>query len=338
MKTDQIRQLITLGTFPEDSPTRELIETHISWIILLENLAFKIKKPLKFSFLDFSSLADRRHFCYRELRLNRRLAPEMYQQVLPVRYDGKAYHIGDGEGEVVDYALEMRRMDNNRQMDRLLSADMVTADHIAQIALQLAQFHKTAAPQRTPLEATALWDDFSDLQKAEEQIVALCGADARKTLAESMQAAQQFLTQNAQAIAQRSLDGWVIDGHGDLHTGNIFLLDEPVIFDCIEFSDRMRYVDVLDELGFLTMDIEFHGYPDLAGQLIEAYQKRNPCIHTATDRQLLTFYKCYRANVRLKVLLLRMEQVPTEQLSPKEIEKVCAYLSLIKTYAQGLQP
>jgi aminoglycoside phosphotransferase family enzyme len=326
MKAEEINHIVREGLFPGVKTGVSLIETHISWIILSDEFAFKIKKPVRFDFLDFSSMEQRHHFCTEELRLNSRLAPHMYLRVLPVSKEG----IGTEETPVIDYALQMHRMDNTREMDKLLLIDGVSSTDMENLATLLASFHlKNQLPTDLPYQPVEDAHDFGDLFSFKGDLEALKVADAAllRVWAETIPA---FLYKHKTRSEDRIHSGFWIEGHGDLHSRNIFLPQNtpPVIFDCLEFNEHFRRMDVLNELAFLCMDLEHYGRKDLTENFLAAYTRIWPCFEKEEDDQLFTYFKAYRANVRLKVALLELRQHPNERLSTYAL----SYWALLKQY------
>ena len=334
MTQAQVEQLVKNQSAKEESAAYQWVETHISWLILGAEHVFKIKKPVRFSFLDFSTVEKRKFYCQEEVRLNRRLSPDMYLGVVPIRKTTKGVTIGEGRGLVVDYAVLMRRMDESKQMDRLLSRGEVSGKQVEQIAEQLAYFHRSAIPVKSPLELSKMEEDFVDILKVQRFIHSQLGSKAALLLTEIVQVAKQFLQEHAFQLYVRKLQGWTIDGHGDLHSRNIFLLDPPVIFDCIEFDEHFRQVDVLDELAFLCMDLNFHHREDLEQQFLNCYLQLNSCMPSEADRQLFLYYKLYRANVRLKVEAL--QAIQQAHTTAKELDRIQRYFALMQSYYQQL--
>lgn len=326
MTTESIKRIISEGLFPGLKTGVSLVETHISWVILTDEFAFKIKKPVRFDFLDFSTLELRRHFCEEELRLNSRLAPQMYLRVLPVSEIG----IGISQSPILDYAVQMHRMDNIQEMDKLLLVNKVAAKDMENLAKLLADFHlKNRLANDLPYHPVEDAHDFGDLFACKADLEAMKAPDAEllHIWAETIPA---FLYKHRTHSEERIHRGFWIEGHGDLHSRNIFLPQNegPVVFDCLEFNEHFRRMDVLNELAFLYMDLEFYGRKDLAEGFIAAYTKHWACFENAEDSQLFTYFKAYRANVRLKVALLELRQHPNERLSITAL----AYWSLLKQY------
>ena len=335
MTLDQVNYIVEKRAVPYRSEEIDLVATHISWVLVGATHVYKIKKPKKFSFLDFSTLEKRKHFCQKELELNRRLAPSMYLDVLPITdFNGKI-EIGGKDGVIIDYAVLMKRMDDTRQMDRLLECNRVTVDDIEALATILANFHQHAEVIEEGEDWKALFAEFEDVYSVEGYIVDEFGAEKGRVIKNMVNWAHSFLDHIQDRIAERNTKGFVIDGHGDLHSRNIFLLEAPVIFDCIEFNEEFRKLDVLSEIAFLCMDLERFGRFDLSAELLDRYLEKYKCVADERDRALFHFYKMYRANVRLKVHSLNAQST---QLAPSDIlaEKEMAgqYLELLERYWQ----
>jgi uncharacterized protein len=302
MDTRQIRALADSQTLPGNQSDAVIRETHISWIILLPDHAFKIKKPVKYSFLDFTTLQKRKLFCSREVKLNRRLAPDMYLGVLPLTRGMLKEETAGDSGEIIEYAVHMRRMDGDLEMDHMLAAGRVTTDHIDSLARKLAGFHENTDIVSKKEDINVLQELFADLETVTSGVDD--GGKWEKTIKECMERSHAFLKRNAPYLRDRSEKGYYRDCHGDLNTRNIFLYDEPVIFDCIEFNDEFRQIDVLSEIAFLCMDLEFFRREDLAGYFYSKYLEYSGEPDDGKSRRLFSYYKSYRANIRAKVTLL----------------------------------
>lgn len=277
-------------------PDVELIETHISWVLITPPWAYKIKKPLNLGFLDFSTLTRRAHFCQEEVRLNQRLAPETYLAAVPITGSPAAPRIG-GEGAVLEWAVQMRAFAPHSTLDHCTRLD---ASHVDAIADQLARFHAQAAPAppASPWGSPAqvlepVADNFRQLRALAPPPAVLARL---QPLQDWSQAEGARLTPHFQA---RKAQGRVREGHGDLHLGNIaWVADAPLIFDCIEFNPALRFIDVINDLAFLVMDLHHRGHPALAWRTLNRYLE-----HTGDYPGLaaLTYYLAYRALVRAKV-------------------------------------
>ncbi|WDF79904.1 hypothetical protein PQ469_07780 [Mucilaginibacter sp. KACC 22773] len=335
MKTSEIKRLADALDEPAQSEEPVLIETHISWIILAGGFAYKIKKPVLFSFLDFTSSEKRKYYCERELVLNRRLAAQMYLRVIPVCQNGVDFSVNQKNGQIVDYALQMVRMDSAKEMNKMLLAGQVREETIFSLAAKLAAFHRAATVISQPLDISALGERFNDLLSARTFAGQHLGSSFSTLITGAIQYSNRFLDKYRSAILERSVKGFVRDLHGDLHTANIFLYDDPVIFDCIEFNDAMRELDILDELAFLGMDIEAYGRKDLSDLLYNEYHRMLGIDQNQGTIALYVYYKCYRANVRAKVLLLRAAETKDRQVFAASIHSARGYLQLLANYMEA---
>lgn len=280
-------------------------ETHISWVLLTGHDAYKIKKAVELGFLDFSTLELRHFYCNEELRLNRRLAPALYLDVVAI--GGSPEQPLLGKEPAIEYAVHMRRFPQTGLMDRMLAHGLVTPAHIDQLAAVIASFHSALPPAAADspfcataaLQAAAL-QNFTHLPK-------LLSAPNDMAMLETVrQASVLELAACEPLIKQRAAAGYVRECHGDLHLGNIVVLDDmPTPFDCIEFSAALRWIDVISEISFTVMDLLQRGRPQLAWRLLNDYLE-----HTG-DYQgcgMLRFYLAYRAMVRAKIAAIRASQ------------------------------
>ncbi|MCI5083281.1 MAG: phosphotransferase [Saprospiraceae bacterium] len=288
--------------------TARLIHTHISWVLLEGEFAYKIKKPVQFSFLDFSTLEQRKHFCEEELQLNQRLAPSLYLAVVPLKKYGGKLKIDGRQGALLDYAIKMKRMPDHGRMDKLINNQQVNISRLEQLADRLAYFHQAAEPLFGQVDLGEMQKDVEDLESVQQIMQDLRGEAAAAYLPKGIAMSDQFLAAYGFRLQERRDEGFWVDGHGDLHCRNIFLEPEVQIFDCLEFDSRLRQTDVLSELAFLCMDLEAHGRKDLEAIFLEEYLTQYPCMLTSEDRLWFKYLKWYRAGIRVKVLALQISQ------------------------------
>lgn len=306
MTNKEINSLLANCSDHEEEEWR-LIETHISWVILSPDWVYKIKKPVQYSFLDFSSLDKRNFYCQREVALNNRLTEGIYVDIIPIRQSAdRQISLGGQQGEILDYAVKMKRMDSSRQMDILLNKNRVSSLHLDQLAQQLSRFHQTSERSTSFPALSELQSDFTDTRSIIDCIAEVFGTNMAEHLEEGMTFANTFLAKYYWRLQERYEQGWVVDGHGDLHTGNIFLLKKPVVFDCIEFNDHFRQLDILDELAFLCMDLDAFQRNDLSQYFLQRYTLLYPVMTKTVDHLLFLYFKWYRANIRLKVSGLKL--------------------------------
>lgn len=329
MTRAQIEAIANRHAYPDSTGQATVIETHGNWVLLTDHFAFKIKKNIQFSFLDYSTREKRRFFCYRELELNQRLTHGIYLRVLPICETEAGPHILETpDGPVLDHALQMVRMDEEYHMAHMLDKGQVKPGHIRQIAEQLARFHQSAEKIRFTVGWQDILEDFSDIRSTRQWVEKNLGPREAALQDAIISAVGRFLERMAPHLQHRNDRGFTVDGHGDLHSRNIFLLDEPVFFDCIEFNDHFRRLDVLDEVAFLFMDLFFHRRPDLAECLLTDYLQAFPAIEGPADMALFYYYLCYRANVRFKVSALQAGQNGGDQA----FYDAQLYWSLLKEY------
>ena len=297
-----IAELQNPSAYSDAVTSVDLIQTHISWVFLAGEFAYKIKKPVDFGFLDFSTLARRKTLCDAEFELNRRFAPDLYTGVVPiVQVNGKLC-VG-GEGEAVEWAVQMRRFPQQAQLDECLARGALTAADLAAFAVQLAAIHAQlpCVPPADFGSAEAAWRPMAENFRQ----VVLTSLHSRA--AETIGNIERWSAGHNQALRvvldRRRADGFVRECHGDLHLTNLVRLDGEIhAFDCIEFSAELRWVDVISDVAFLAMDLESRSRPDLAVAFLDAYLAANGDYQGAA---LLGFYKVYRSMVRAKVAALQ---------------------------------
>ncbi len=303
------------------------METHISWVLLTGDYAYKIKKPVNFGFLNYSSLAQRRHYCEEELRLNRRLAPELYLAVLPITGTAASPRLG-GTGEAIEYAVQMREFPQEAQLDRILARGELGAAQLGALAETLAVFHRAAAVVEDGAPYGSVEAVWRPVAQNFAQIRPRLQAHDEHERLDALQHWSETTFSTLQSVfTQRRQTGHIRECHGDAHLGNIAWLDDkPVLFDCIEFNPELRWIDVMSELAFLTMDLHDRGRPDLAQRVLNDYLQ-----HTGdySGLRVLRFYQVYRALVRAKVACLRLAQEGlSEEQRVASRQHVAAYLRL----------
>jgi uncharacterized protein len=325
------KPLLNPAAYPEPTTDVSLIETHVSCIFLTDHFAYKVKKPVDFGFLDFTTLEKRRFYCEEEVRLNRRLCPEIYLGVVELCQtpDGVAF---GSEGQVIDYAVKMKRLPEERMLDHLLEAGEIGAAQMEEIARTVAEFHARA--QRGPgIDACgssqavgANWEE-NFRQSAPFMAQTIPAPD----LALLRDWVRRFLADNSELLAGRVKEGFIRECDGDLHLGNICLGERICIFDCIEFNERFRYIDTAADIAFLLMDLEYAGHGELCLPFLQTYRAAtgDPC-----PEALLRFYQAYRAFVRGKVKSFRLlePELPAEQLDQAKAAAL-RYFRLARGYA-----
>ncbi len=309
-----------------------LLETHISSVLLTGTYAYKIKKPVNLGFLDFSTLAARHHYCEQELRLNRRLAPELYLGVVAITGTPAAPVIG-GDGPPVDYAVKMREFAQHDLASRMLERGELLPAHIDALAGKVAAFHAAIAGAAPPAGCGTPATIRSVALANLEHLRPCMATAAEHAVVDRLEAwTRQQHALLAPMFDARRAEGFVRECHGDLHLGNIAVIaDAPVIFDCIEFNDAMRWIDVMSEIAFTVMDLQERGRADLACRFLNAWLE-----HTGdyAGVPVLRFYLVYRALVRAKIAQLRAGQLAAGAAPAALVRERNAYLQLAQAYAQ----
>jgi aminoglycoside phosphotransferase family enzyme len=333
MEKQQIVELVKEGLFPEGDKGKKLIETSTSWIIIGNKYVYKIKKPVRFSFLDFSSLSKRKFYCEEELRLNRRLTNGIYLDLLTV-YQNKKYHIKKDKGHAIDYVIQMKKMNLSKQMNFLIMKNKVTKDQIKSLAFIISEFHHNATRVYSSFkinEEIILFNDIlGNLDFLKKHIV----ASGIKKIHFAIKKAKEFLVNNKKLFEMRSREGFVRDCHGDMHSGNIFLYKNPIIFDCIEFNKRFREIDIISEIAFICMDLESFNKESLSSYFITTYKEED--LSSEGLNTLFNYYKMQRANVRAKVNALKAMQNIESVSFKNDLKETIKYIDLMYSYALNL--
>ena len=328
-------QLITALCDPSiyDHEVREIsvIETHISWVLLAGEYAYKIKKPVQFSFVDFSTLEKRRFYCKEELRLNSRLAPTLYLDVIAITGSPEKPSFKKLNGPI-EYAVKMRQFSQQSLLSYLSTHDQLLKQHIDDMAKEIAEFHMCIekVPAKDSLgtpEDIYYWvtDNIEQIGSNLKEKSGLSMLNNIKKWSES-----EYRNKYNQ-LQQRRWDGFIRECHGDMHLGNMVLIkDKVTIFDGIDFNEHLRWIDVMSEVAFVTMDLSDRGHPDFANRFINLYLQ-----HTGDYEGLNVFqyYLVYRAMVRAKVALLRISQKHLTATQEREIKsEFTSYLELASSY------
>ncbi len=314
----------------------ELVQTHVSWVIIPSHKRFvlKIKKPVNFGFLDYSTLEKRKLYCEKEVELNRRLCPWVYEGVVSISKVGDRYILGD-DTNVVEYAVKMRYIPPERLLVNRLNE--VSEEEIKKVALRVSDFHKRAkeVPEYGKIEVIKYNTDENF-----EQTKPFIGITIDRDLyGEIKEKTNRFYRDYKDLFQKRMEEGKIRDGHGDIRLEHVAFLDEGIcIFDCIEFNDRFRYGDVINDMCFLAMELDFYNRPDLA----KVYEETYKTAMGEKDEEfypLLNFYKAYRAYVRGKVtsFLLNDEGIPEEQKDQIK-EKAKKLFTLAGEYLRKIYP
>src|SRR5215510_10695625 len=322
-----------------EHPTTEItvLQTHISWIVLTGPYAYKIKKPVNLGFVDFSTLAKRHFFCQEELRLNRRLAPQLYLDVVAISGSPERPRL-HGQGTAIEYAVKMVQFAQETLLSHLIEAGQLQVAHIDSLAYAVSAFHASITTADSTSHFGTPEGVYQPVQENFQHLFDAIDDPLRQAHARELEAWCQrtFVARRSDFIA-RKRDGFVRECHGDMHLGNMILRDDAVvIFDCIEFNDTFRWIDVASDVAVLVMDLEDRGRPDLAHRFLNGYLEATGDYGLLV---LLPFYLIYRAIVRAKVAGIRLGQ---SDLSQEEVQHVReafgSYLDLAERYTRPSRP
>lgn len=311
----------------------QLVQTHISLVLLAGDFVYKFKKPVNFGFLDFSDLDKRQYCCEQELQLNRRLCPDIYLELVTVTRQADGTFTLGGDGDVIEYGVKMARMPEERMMPHLIARGELGPAHIEALVEVLCDFYRhadagseIAAFGSTEAVAVNVLENFEQTQSFVGQ-GALTAAQF-----ERISTYARGVLSNGDLFAQRMAGGYIRDCHGDLYSANICLAEKVYIFDCIEFNQRFRYCDVASDVAFLAMDLDYHGLDALSASFISQFAQRSS---DAGLMGVLDFYKCYRAYVRGKIGLFTAAD-PAVDPSVREacLTQAARYFCLADRYAQ----
>ncbi|MBN1470787.1 MAG: AAA family ATPase [Syntrophaceae bacterium] len=322
--------------YPHHPREVEFIQTHISYIFIAGDFVYKIKKPLKFDFLDFTSLEKRKHFCEEELKLNRRLAPATYLDVVAISRNSAGHITLDKGTDIIEYAVRMKKLPADRMLRTLLSRGMANEKIMDSLARKIALFHQQARTGKDIDEMGRIENIRHNNEENFDETVNYINITIPEYQYNFIQDyVHKFLMEKETFFQKRIHDHKIRDCHGDLHLDHICINDDITIFDCIEFNERFRYGDVAEDVAFLTMDIDFNGYPEYAERFVQSYVKYSS---DSDMLKLLNFYRCYYAYVRGKVTSLRLSQ---KEITKKERWNITnigkRYFDLAYTYATRLE-
>jgi len=345
--TFDITNMLNPEVYDHPVKNTKLIETHISWVILTGDFAYKIKKPVDFGFLNFSTLKKRHLFCEQELILNRRLAAEIYLDVVAITGTPDKPQLS-GSGKVFEYAVKMKQFPQSAQLDNKLAAGELKLEQLDAIAHMTAVFHQSTDVADAAMDygnKEMLYQPVEEnFKQINEYLNPVSYTDKQridKTYADKLTVLSQWssfeLAKQQTVFTQRKADGFIRHCHGDMHLRNLLWLDnKPVAFDCIEFNDKLSWIDVISEIAFLIMDLQHRQQHQLASRFLNRYLE---VTGDYAGLSVLPFYLCYRALVRAKVNVLRVEQKNmTDKERKQSVAEFSSYLKLATSYIKHNTP
>lgn len=328
---DKVAFLSKPEAYPHPTPNIECKETHMSWVFLAGDKVYKLKKPVRFPYLDYSTLTKREAACRAELALNRRLAPHVYEKVVPLMRTPQGFSI-DGQGEIVDWLVVMRRLDENKTLEHAISSGELRAEQLDDLVAMLVNFYRRARPVLiSPETHLRNWHDSLDYN-------ACVLLDARLGLPSDLvrridQAQRGFMAARSKLITDRVREGAIIDGHGDLRPEHVWLIEPMTIIDCLEFNADLRAVDPFDEIANLCVECE-----RLDGVWVSEHIRRRAIVelHDHLSEQLFTFYRCHRASLRARLTIAHILE-PSPRTPEKWPRRAREYLAIAAADAACLE-
>ena len=326
------------ASYPYAPDDVTIVQTHISYVALAPPYVYKIKKPVDLGFLDFTTLDHRRHYCEQEVMLNQRLCNAIYEGVVPISRTADGLALED-DTNVVEFAVKMRKLSDDGFADARLARGELTAQDLDRVAAKLQAFYeaRSSSPEIAAAGRTAQLRVNTDenFAQTEDHVGTLLSRPAYDTI---RYATNRFYDQQGDLLNRRRAGGHIVDAHGDLRLEHVHLTPERVcIYDCIEFNDRFRHIDVANDIAFLAMDLDLHGRPDLANHLVYHMVRglRDPDLP-----RLVNFYKSYRAYVRGKVEGMRSleDEVPPDERTKSTQRARTAYQWALRYSVAGSQP
>ena len=314
----------------------KLVQTHISYVFVTDELVYKFKKQVDFGFLDFTTLAKRRHFCEQELILNRRLCPSIYLGLVALERSGDSFRLKDlpqaDPLNVVEYGVKMKRMPEERMMANVIRKGGLTGEMIDSICDVLVPFYDKAEGGteirdfgRPESVGVNIFENFSQTEGF------IGGSSLSRDQFDRIKTFSERFLQQDDIFAARIDAGRIRDCHGDLYSANICLADKVYIFDCIEFNERFRYCDVASDIAFLAMDLDYHGLEDLSERFVTRFSDKSG---DGGLRAMLDFYKCYRAYVRGKINLFTANAPEVDGETKRRCQEMAGkYFRLAERYA-----
>jgi len=319
----KVAALREADAYPGRARSVEVIETHMSWVFLVGHFVYKLKKPARYDGLDCSMVETRHYYCQEELRLNRRLAPSVYLDVVALRRDAQGSLRVGGQGQIVDWLVWMRRLAARQTLDRLIEAASATPGHMRRVAEHLAAFYRGLPPAMSDHQR---W--MARLRREIDTLEAeLCEpawgmpADEVAAVFSRLRAA---LGGCRDVLEARVRAGRIVEGHGDLRPEHVWLGEPIAIIDCLEFSAELRTLDVADELGYLALECERLGAPELGRALFDAFAELTGDV---PDPALVDFYQAYRACVRSNIAIRHLREACYRD-DPKWPRRAREYLAL----------
>lgn len=325
---DKVAFLRLTSTYTERPARVDAIETHMSWVFLTDTLVYKLKKPVRFDFLDFSTLEARCRNCENEIQLNQRLAPDIYLGLVPLTRRGDGGLQLGGDGPVVDWLVKMRRLPAQRMLDAAIRGGTAAFDDVRKLGDVLSRFYQRAAPVAVTPQAYCQ-NIENEIRVSETQLCHLAYELDRGVIKRLTRFQLEFITHRGALLAQRAREGRIVETHGDLRPEHVCLLPLPVVIDSLEFKREFRVQDPADELAYLALECERLGNRAIGEQLLLHYQQATG---DTVDDALIAFYKTFRACLRAKIAVWHIADLALNNPGHWR-QRAREYLALAQRYA-----
>ncbi|TQV61891.1 MAG: hypothetical protein FNT29_10440 [Halothiobacillaceae bacterium] len=328
---DKVAALRRPDTYPEPTAVIEVVETHMSWVFMTERHVYKLKKPVRHAFLDFSTLAARERDCLEELRLNRRLAPDVYLDVVPLRCGHDGVVRVEGEGRVLDWLVKMRRLPGERMLKSMIMAGEVREDDVRRFMAVLCPFYRQALAE--PLTPEAYLERYrADIDTNGQALLTATPPLPPERITQVLRAQRDFLVMHGTLLAARVAEGRIIGAHGDLRPEHICLLPQPVFIDGLEFKRDFRLLDPVEELAFLAMECEHLKAAWIGGIVFDSYRQ---CTGDHPPQRLISFYLSFRAALRARLAVWHARDGrPADEAT--WLQRAGEYLAIAARHAEAL--
>jgi uncharacterized protein len=298
---EKVRFLASLDAYPGSTGPVSVEETHMSWVFLVDEQVYKLKKPVCYPFLDFRTIEAREANCRKEVRLNRRLAPEVYLGTVALNFGADGNFAIDGDGEIVDWLVRMRRLPAERMLDQSISEGTVEEVQVDAVARQLSEFYRRAAAE--DMDGAEYARRFDHEHAITRDVLTNRGFGLDRSRVDQVLGSIEKQLDSSGFVAKRADLGKIVEGHGDLRPEHVCLVDPPAIIDCLEFSRQLRLVDPVDELVFLWLECERLG-AGWVGQRI--FESCTECLKEQPSYELISFYWAYRGCLRARLSLVHL--------------------------------
>lgn len=331
MNTKQVIQVLDNALLPDSFTRADYLETTNSWIIRSDHHAFKIRKPLQYSGKDLSDLEKRKEYCYQELNVNRLLATNIYEDVVPVRQIPRAVQ-KDEKNTIMDYALQMKRLDESEKLLHFLRDKNLDKNTIYKIVDGIVSFHQQAEIIKDTFNITLFQQEFEEIKRCDLFVSDMFGEEYCEAISRSIRASKYFLSEYRFFIQNRTITGYIRDGHGNLSAETIFINNDPVIIERVVTRENRR-MDVLFDIARLGVDLDYFKMTVLDDIFLSDYLKKFGDQKTPLNQALYTFYKMYRVNLLITRIV---DETTIYDLTENLKEKITRYLDMLIVYADNL--